>query len=101
MLEVSIPDLILLNNDLTDGPLPDLGVPTVPSPKWVGTNAVNRLISRQFNHWFMRFHNYSTSILGCCQHNGLFLREVFGQGYLPNIIGSRSGPVPSRFTIEV
>ena len=29
----SIPDLILLNNDLTDGPLPDLGVPTVPSPE--------------------------------------------------------------------
>ena len=29
----TIPDLILLNNDLTDGPLPDLGVLTVPSPK--------------------------------------------------------------------
>ena len=29
----AIPDLILLNNDLTDGPLPDLGVPILPSPK--------------------------------------------------------------------
>ena len=29
----TIPDLILLNNDLTDGPLPDLGVPILPSPK--------------------------------------------------------------------
>ena len=29
----AIPDLILLNNDLTEGPLPDLGVPILPSPK--------------------------------------------------------------------
>ena len=28
----AVPDLILLNNDLTDGPLPDLGVPISPSP---------------------------------------------------------------------
>ena len=29
----AIPDLILLNNDLTEGPLPDLGAPILPSPK--------------------------------------------------------------------
>jgi len=29
----AIPDLIFLNNDLTDGPLPDLGVPILPSPQ--------------------------------------------------------------------
>ena len=29
----AIPDLILLNNDLTDGPLPNLGVPTLPPPE--------------------------------------------------------------------
>ena len=29
----AIPDLILLNNDLTDGPLPDLGITVLPSPK--------------------------------------------------------------------
>ena len=28
----AIPDLVLLNNDLTDGPLGDLGVPVLPSP---------------------------------------------------------------------
>jgi glutamate--cysteine ligase len=28
----AIPDMILLNNDLTSGPLPDLGVPVSPSP---------------------------------------------------------------------
>ena len=29
----AIPDLILLNNDLTEGPLPDLGVPISPPPQ--------------------------------------------------------------------
>ena len=29
----AVPDLILLNNDLTDGPLSDLGVPILPSPE--------------------------------------------------------------------
>ncbi len=29
----AVPDLILLNNDLTSGPLPELGVPILPSPK--------------------------------------------------------------------
>ena len=29
----AVPDLILLNNDLTDGPLPDLGVPILPPPE--------------------------------------------------------------------
>ncbi|MEC8927049.1 MAG: glutamate--cysteine ligase [Candidatus Thermoplasmatota archaeon] len=29
----AIPDLILLNNDLTEGPLPNLGVPVLPSPE--------------------------------------------------------------------
>mgnify|MGYP001235506063 CR=1 FL=1 len=29
----AVPDLILLNNDLTGGPLPNLGVPVLPSPQ--------------------------------------------------------------------
>ena len=29
----AVPDLVLLNNDLTDGPLPDLGVPILPAPE--------------------------------------------------------------------
>ncbi|MEE2811479.1 MAG: glutamate--cysteine ligase [Candidatus Thermoplasmatota archaeon] len=29
----AIPDLVLLNNDLSDGPLPDLGVPVMPPPQ--------------------------------------------------------------------
>ncbi|MDE0708562.1 MAG: glutamate--cysteine ligase [Candidatus Poseidoniales archaeon] len=32
-IQGAVPDLILLNNDLTDGPLPELGVPVSPSPK--------------------------------------------------------------------
>ena len=29
----AVPDIILLNNDLTDGPLPNLGVPVLPPPE--------------------------------------------------------------------
>ena len=29
----AVPDLILLNNDLTEGPLPELGIPVIPSPR--------------------------------------------------------------------
>ena len=29
----AVPDLILLNNDLTDGPLPELGIPVSPPPQ--------------------------------------------------------------------
>ena len=32
-IQGAIPDLILLNNDLTSGPLPDLGVPILPPPQ--------------------------------------------------------------------